>query len=360
MPIIDFDDIRTAFYMVRHTTSEPSWFMKCVGLMPKTAGLLTGLFSIGLCVSAHAQEVSQTSIEQQTVSNQWFTGSLVSPSPALPKAGLVAIEPYDIVTLGTGYYDASGHHHGGSDNARTETGLSLFEYGLTDRLSIETIPADNFSWNSTNTSRGQRVSDLPIDLKYRVLNANTVTGAPSVTFDLGMEFPTGSYDRLGSGLDGTGGGSYNLRQGITLQSLFDTWGNHPLRIRVWEQFQLPLTHPSVKDVSVYGTGTGFDGTAHPGSQWAAGISPEYGLTQRWLLATDIVYTYADGSRVRGTDAGGDNVNFSSGSSKSWSFAPAVEYNWSPLYGIIAGVQFSFAGHNTSSYVAPQIALNMVF
>ena len=294
------------------------------------------------------------------MNNQWFTGSLVSPSPALPVAGLVAIEPYDIVTFGTGSYDASGHHHAGSDNPRTETGLSLFEYSITKRLSIETIPQGNYGWDSTNTTRGEVTSDLPVDLKYRVLDQNTVTGAPSVTFDLGMQFPTGSYDRLGSGLEGTGGGSYNLRQGITLQSLFDTWGNHPLRIRVWEQFQLPLTHPSVKDVSVYGTGAGFDGTAHPGDQWTAGISPEYALSQRWLLATDIVYSYAGGARVRGESPGGVNVNFSSGSSKNWSFAPAVEYNWSWQYGVIAGVQYTLGGHNSSSYVAPQIALNMVF
>ena len=227
-------------------------------------------------------------------------------------------------------------------------------------MSIETIPQGNYSWDKTTTSHGMGVADLPVDLEYRVIDQNTRTGAPSVTFDLGMQFPTGSHDELGTGLDGMGAGSYQLRQGITLQSLFDTWGNHPLRIRVWEQFQLPLTHPSVKDVSVYGTGAGFNGTAHPGSQWTAGILPEYAINQRWLLATDIVYSYADGSRVRGRDASGANVNFSSGSSANWSFAPAVEYNWSWQYGIIAGVQFSFAGRNSSSYVAPQIAWNMVF
>ena len=360
MPTTGFDDTRNALDVARHTPSEPNRLLKCAGLMPKTGYLLMGLFSVGPCLSAHAQQASETSIEQQTVSNQWFTGSLVSPSPALPVAGLVAIEPYDIVTLNTGSYDARGNHHGGSNNPRSNTELSLLEYSITKRLSIETIPVGTYAWNSKTTSHGEEIADLPVDLKYRVLDQNTVTGAPSVTFDLGMEFPTGPHDQLATGLDGAGGGSFNLRQGITLQSLFDTWGNHPLRIRVWEQFQLPLTHPSVKDVSVYGTGAGFNGTAHPGDQWAAGISPEYAINQRWLLATDIVYSYADGSRVRGEDAFGGNVNFSSGSSKNWSFAPAVEYNWSWQYGVIAGVQYTLAGHNTSSYVAPQIALNMVF
>jgi hypothetical protein len=38
----------------------------------------------------------------------------------------------------------------------------------------------------------------------------------------------------------------------------------------------------------------------------------------------------------------------------------VEYNWSDNVGVIAGVEFSAAGRNTSSYVAPQIALAMAF
>ena len=38
------------------------------------------------------------------VQAQWFTGSLEAPSPALPKAGILAIEPCVIYTNNTGGY----------------------------------------------------------------------------------------------------------------------------------------------------------------------------------------------------------------------------------------------------------------
>ncbi|MGB7496511.1 MAG: hypothetical protein WBR26_03835 [Candidatus Acidiferrum sp.] len=41
-------------------------------------------------------------------------------------------------------------------------------------------------------------------------------------------------------------------------------------------------------------------------------------------------------------------------------APAIEYNFSAHVGIIAGAEFSVAGRNTSSYIAPQIALSISF
>jgi hypothetical protein len=296
----------------------------------------------------------------QAVTDQWFTGPLVAPSPALPQAGLWDIEPYAITTLSTGSYDAGGHQHGASNEPRTETLLSLFEYGLTNRLSIQAVPAFDYSWNGVTTTRGVAAGDLPVDLKYRALDQDPATGAPSVTLGLGVSFPTGPYDKLGSALDGTGTGAFYLRQQIILQSIFDTPGNHPLRVRLWGEFEEPLNNPTLRDMSVYGTDKGFHGVARPGFQATAGLSPEYGLTQRGVLAADIVYGYADCARVTGSYAGTGYVDTTHGSSGNWSFAPAVEYNWSPRYGIIAGVQFTFAGHNSGSYVAPQIAFNMVF
>ena len=54
------------------------------------------------------------------------------------------------------------------------------------------------------------------------------------------------------------------------------------------------------------------------------------------------------------------VNLSGPNSSSVSVAPAVEYNWSGSRSIIAGLDFSAAGRNTPSYIAPPIALAMAF
>ena len=83
------------------------------------------------------------------------------------------------------------------------------------------------------------------------------------------------------------------------------------------------------------------------------------MTRRWVLAADFFRTYADGTHIVGLQ----NSVFSNttlGSSGSWAMAPAVEYNFSPLVGVIAGVQFDFAGHNTNRYIEPQVAINLVF
>jgi hypothetical protein len=307
--------------------------------------------------AARGQELDiQTS---QVMKDQWFTGPLVAPSPALPKAGLFVIEPYLGLQFNTGSYAANGGHASGSNEARTASLFPLFEYAITDRLSIQSVPEINYAWNGITTTRGIIGSDTPIDLKFRFLDqvANTLT--PSWTFSAGVSFPTGAYDKLGSSLEGQGSGVWYARQGTVLQWLVAAPGNHPLRIRLWGELQEPLNDPSIRDLSVYDTPPGFRGTANPGLKASFGISPEYALTQRWVLATDIFSSYTGGPSIHGFyNAGAFDTSL--GSSASWAVAPAIEYNWSPNYGVIAGVQFSFAGHNTSSYVQPQIAVNIVF
>jgi hypothetical protein len=123
--------------------------------------------------------------------------------------------------------------------------------------------------------------------------------------------------------------------------------------------QEPLNNPTVQDLSVYDTPANFHGTANPGLLATFGISPEFAITQRWVLAADIFNSYTGSTTISGFSNTG-YLNTNEASSSAWAFAPAVEYNWSPKYGVIAGVVFSFAGHNTSSYVEPQVAVNIVF
>jgi len=321
----------------------------------RTIVIASVAIAVGPAAVAQEPEV-QTS---QVLKDQWFTGPLVAPSPALPKAGLFVIEPYVGLSFNTGNFEASGAHATGSNQARTASLFPLFEYAITDRLTIQTLPQINYAWNGTTTTRGIIGSDLPVDLKFRFLDAVPNTIIPSWTFSAGVSFPTGAYDKLGSSLEGQGTGVWYARQGTLLQWLVAAPGNHPLRIRLWGQLQEPLNDPTVRDLSIYNTEPGFRGVADPGITATFGLSPEYGITQRWVLATDIFGSYGGGPTVHGF-YNGAFFNTSYGSTASWAIAPAIEYNWSPRYGVIAGVQFNFAGHNTSSYVEPQVAVNIVF
>jgi hypothetical protein len=318
----------------------------------------TTLFSLALVALGTSGIASGQSKGDPTVQAQWFTGSLEAPSPALPKAGLVAVEPYVIYQRNTGQYDNKGGHQPVTDDTRQVDLITLFKYGITNRLSFQAIPIVVHAWNAENNVTG--VSDLPIELDYRFNNENNETGFPSVTASVGISLPVGNYQHLGVPLDGLGTGTYAFKQGLLLQSLFDTPGHHPVRLRLYGVALEPLANVSLHDTTVYGTTQGFTGHAAPGFAGNLGLGGGYSLTQRWVLAFDLIQKFAHGGRLVGLDAMGNAVNSQQSGSARTGIAPAVEYNFSSHVGMIAGVEMSVAGRSTSSYVAPQIAVSASF
>ena len=290
------------------------------------------------------------------VQAQWFTGSLEAPSPALPKAGTLAIEPYVIYQANTGQYGNNGSHRSAANNVRQMESTTLLKYGITDRLSIAALPSFVHAWNGQAHFTG--IGDLPAELEYRLNDENNETGFPSVTASMGISFPTGNYDRLHAPLDGLGSGAWTLKEGLLLQSLFDTAGDHPLRLRLYGAAFEPMANVAVNDKSVYGTEQGFVGHAAPGLAANFGLGAGYALDRRWVLAFDVVQNFAHGSRLMGIDAAGNFMNAKAAGDSRTAVAPAIEYNLSGHLGIIAGVEFSVAGRNISSYIAPQIALSV--
>ena len=303
--------------------------------------------------SAHAQETVDAA------SQQWFTGSLYAVSPALSQAGALAIEPYAITSFNTGRYDADGHHHGPDGGTDPAVLLTVVKYGLTNKLTIATTPSVTHSWNAAQGT-GTGFGDLPIELEYRLRDTVIATGAPSITGSIGLRLPTGRFDHLRNPLNAHGSGAWTLKAGLLAQSLFNTGSGHAMRVRLYGSVAMPVARISVHDVSVYGTVDGFAGRVMPGPSAEIGMSVGYGLTQRWVLALDLLYDNAAGFRLDGTRGDGTRLQQRSPSSSSFAVAPAVEYSWSANAGIIAGVAFSGAGSNTSSFIAPQIAVSLAF
>ena len=270
----------------------------------------------------------------------------------------MAIEPYVVYQGNTGTYGNDGGHHSTENNVRQMESVTVFKYGITDRLSIEALPSFAHAWNDQAKATG--VGDLPVELEYRFNDENNETGFPSVTASVGMSFPIGDYDRLQTPLNGLGTGAYTLKQGLLFQSLFDTPGNHPLRLRLYGAAFERVANVGVNDLSVYGTEQGFAGHAAPGFAANVGLGAGYGLNQRWVLAFDLVQHFAYSTRIQGMVALGNSVNTREAGSAGTALAPALEYNFSDHLGIIAGIEYSVAGRNTSSYFAPQIALSWSF
>ena len=319
----------------------------------RAGSVFTLLAGVGWSQIAAAQTIAGDA----SVQAQWFTGSLEAPSPALPKAGILAVEPYFVYTSNNGSYDNSGARHSISNGADVFTSETVFKYSLTDRLSLEALPSFSSKLNNHDSYTG--LGDLPVEAEYRFNDEDNKTGYPSVTASLGMTLPTGHFDNLNTALDGFGSGVYTAKEGILFQSLFDTAGHHPVRLRFYGAAYEPVSNVSVQGNSVYGTSQGFHGTAIPGFSSVLGIGAGYGLDQNWVLAFDLVQNFANGLHLQGANAG--SVTDTHGtSSATLAVAPAIECNFTDNLGIIAGVEFSVAGRNTPSYYAPQIALTTSF
>jgi hypothetical protein len=308
----------------------------------------------GFVGTACAQSVPGDS----TVQAQWFTGTLETPSPALSKAGLVAVEPYVIYQINTGSYDTKGKHQAVADDIRRTDSVTLIKYGISNRLTFQALPSFAHVSNAQASVTG--VDDLPVELQYRFNDENNETGLPSVTASIGVSLPIGNYQRLSADLDGLGSGAYTLTEQILLQSLFDTPHHHPVRLRLYGTVLEPLRDVALHGQSVYGTGQGFAGHAAPGLAGNFGFGGGYSLTQRWVLALDLIQKFAHGSRIEGVEALGNAVNIQQFGNARTGIAPAVEYNFSSHVGLIAGVALSIFGRNVPSYYAPQIALTASF
>jgi hypothetical protein len=315
--------------------------------------MLTIAISIGFGQAAHAQAVAG----DVAVQDQWFTGTLEAPSPALPKAGLIVVKPFAIFTRTDGAYDARGDYHptSGSDNDKS---VVLMKYALTDRLSIQALPS--IAHVDSGASHYTGIGDLPVEAEYRINDENDKTGFPSVTIAAGLNLPTGKYENLHTSLSGFGAGAFMVKEQILFQSLFDTSGGPPVRLRAYVAAYQPIGTAPVNNISVYGTAQGFTGRVDPGASIVSGIGGGYAFDQRWVAAMDLVYNSAQGFTLDGEDALNGLVHSKSGRRSTLSLAPALEYNLSSRFGIIAGGEFSVAGRNTPCYFAPQLAVSMSF
>ncbi len=315
------------------------------------------MLSIALSGGVSQAARAQVAPGDVAVQDQWFTGTLEAPSPALPKADMLVVKPFAIFTRTDGGYDTKGDYHAtsGSNNFKT---VVLMKYGITDRLSIQALPS--IAHVDGGNSHYTGFADLPIEAEYRLNDGNNKTGFPSVTFAAGLNLPTGIYDDLRTSMSGFGTGSLTVKEQVLLQSLFDTPGGHPMRLRAYAAAYQPLDTASVDNISAYGTRQGFTGRVHPGASVVLGIGGGFAFDQRWVVAMDLVYKSAHGFTLDGYDPVDGLVHSKSGRRSTTSFAPALEYNLSGHLGIIAGVDFSIAGHNSASYYAPQLAVSMSF
>jgi hypothetical protein len=290
-----------------------------------------------------------------------FTGPLVTPAVnTLPK-GTLNIEPYLIHTNTRGFYDNDSGRHGTDSTFRAWQVALPMIYGVTDSLAVQvTLNAARVSGAGMH-SDGLRVGDTAIRLQQR-LKAPEADGtglilAASAT----QRLPTGRYDDLDANpLNGAGNGLMRTTLAFGAQQLHWLPNGHAVRWRSQLAWSPATGRVPLRGTSAYATAYGFRGHVHAGAAWSATMAAEYVLDARWVLVGEAIWARSGETRVSGSYHGVPHYNYVLSPERSLSLAPAVEYHVSPTMGLIAGVQFTVAGRNTSSYVAPQVALNMIF
>lgn len=277
---------------------------------------------------------------------------LAAGAGSLPR-GHFLIEPY--------IYDVhSGQTHGlGS--------LTYVLYGLADRVTVGMIPTVGFNAiRGGASSSGVGIGDVAATAQVRLTQFHQGGWMPTTSLVVQETFPTGKYDRLGARpSDGFGGGAYTTTVALYAQTYFWLHNGRILRTRL-DVSQSFSNDVGVQDVSVYGTGDGFRGRAHPGNALLADASWEYSMTRSWVLALDVMYRHGGSTRVSGTNVSHldgsptlADIEMRSGTSDAFGVAPGVEYSWKPWIGVLLAARVIPSGHNTTSSITPAIAVNIV-
>lgn len=326
------------------------------------------LLALAMGASAIAAATSTGAASQQSLDDAWWTGPLLAASPGTLPRGHWLFEPYFFDVMSYGHFDRDGTLH--SSGAAHEIGnQSYIEYGLVDGFTLGLIPRLGFHESAAGQdSSGFAVGDITLQGAYGLTQFRPGSWVPTTSLVIGETFPTGKYDRLTGPTDGAlGSGAYATTLSLYSQTYFWMPNGRILRTRLDLSYQISRW-ASVHDVSVYGTGTGFEGRAHPGPSLFGDLAFEYSATQNWVLATDVWWEHDGNTRVQGTYApsGGASLmaaafsTLDSGSGELLYLAPAVEYNWNARMGVIAGARIAAAGRNTAATATPVAAINMVF
>lgn len=319
--------------------------------------------SLALPGEAVAEQASPAgaSAERQSLDDAWWTGPIIAAGAGTLPQGHALIEPYLYDVIRYGHYDSRGDER---DASRTHQygSLTYILYGVTDRFTAGLIPTVGYNdVRGGRDSSGIQLGDVTVQGQYRLSQFQPGSRIPTTSFVLQQTLPTGKYDRLGADVnDALGAGAYTTTLALYSQYYFWMPDGRILRSRFNVSYAIS-DDVDVADVSVYGTGAGFHGTARPGDVFTINSSWEYSITRQWVFAVDFVYQHDASTSLTGFQSGAARrVDENFGSAWRFGVVPAIEYNFSSRVGVIAGARWFAAGRNTSASLTPVIAINLVY
>lgn len=298
----------------------------------------------------------------------WLTGPLIIPVPAVIPYGDFEIQSYLYFTTNTGTYNSNWDSVSAPHNFFSFNPQFQCFFGLTPWCDIVFIP--QFAYNTIDGQHSTHFGDLPIGLDFQLLDPSATPYFPGIKFTIKETFPTGNFQRLNPHklmADQTGAGTFASTFNVVLYKVYHICDRHWLSTTYSAAYTIN-SPVNVHGFNTYGGGFGTKGKVMPGNSFQGIVSFEYTLTQNWVLALDNIYTHTDATQFCGNpgsnapDSGvgvpssGTGVSVSvpvatigTPSSEQVSFAPAIEYNFSSHFGIIAGCWFTAWGRNSTEF-----------
>ena len=312
----------------------------------------------------------------------WFTGPLFAePGETVPRGHIESYIATSFMTSNT-IYDRLWHKE--STPTFTSTQISpQFMYGLTDKLDIQYTAF--YTINQNEQIAYEHIGDTSIMLGFQAFTQDKYQ--PDLRITLEQIIPTGIYNNLpanNNGADVTGMGSNQTSLGFNFQYLSKLSETHYLN----SYLSLSYSHAmdvNLKGISAYGGTSLTHGHIDPGDSVSLDLAAELSLTQQWVAVLEGVFIYQQASVFHGVvgertrndpqpfragrnigsrafaahrllpsrrNIGGEDIG--SGNLDQITLAPAMEYNFSDHYGVIAGVWFTIAGKNTPAFISPMI------
>lgn len=306
------------------------------------------LFFLSVLFQLHAKSSIHTG-------EPWLTGPLLTPTARVIPKGHFTAEPYIFYIVNYGRFDEQGKR------VRQPKFLQwVFQVpiriGLTQKIDLSFTPQSAYS-RSQGASKWT-LSDLPIGFDFQIYKGDETTLLNNVKLSLIESIPLGKYQKLKLrkfGTDAGGNGAWHTNVGITIGKLIHYGGHHYLSLRMGTYYVL-FQRVSVKGLNYYGGDPSTKGKVSPGNELRWLFGAEYTLTKNWALALDLAAFFKGQNRFKGETL----LPSGNPSTTSYSIAPAIEYNWSPAMGVIAGSWFTVAGRNAPNFVSFVAAYNYVY
>lgn len=293
--------------------------------------------------------------------NPWYTGPLLTPGASNMPQGWGNIQPYLYVTDNYAHFDSKRHSHRLDSSLVSLNPTVSLQFGVTKTMDITLAMQGLANWQHHQHGGGFGDTGVTVGFPIYVQTVHV----PGIRFCVKETFPTGKYEHLNSNgfnLSSTGMGSYQTQFSLSLAKILRWSSQHPMNFRMAFSYNIP-TPVKVHGFNTYGGGYRTHAKVHPGNTFSADAALEISLTQRWVVASDIVYTATNQTTYSGhpgTTASGDPASLGGGYNDNLSLAPAVEYNWNENLGMLGGVWFSVYGRNSSNFVSGIISFTWTF